>query len=439
MNKLWLIVKREYLTRVTKKSFILTTLLLPFGMGLFMLVLGYIMTYQDSDIVKVAILDEGNILNKAIKDEKDLYFSFSTKSLSELKKEVEEKKYTGVLVIPPFKKMDSKDFTVQYYSDKALGIASELKLEQTIARKIRDHKIEKLGLNKEKLETLRSNVSIDPEPIKEGAKDRSSITGWVMAGIGWMLGFFMYFIIIINGMQVMTGVMEEKTNRIVEVMVSSVKPYQLMLGKIFGIGGVTLTQILIWLILFPLISFGAQLLFGIDFSEAQLEATQANSGLDQEEAQHMAMQVINELSSVNWWFVIPSFIIYLLLGFFMYSALFAAVGSAIGDDLGESQKLTVPITIPIMISLYLLFPVMNNPNGSLATWTSIIPICSPFIMPARLALDPPIWEIVVSLLVLIATTVFFVWLSAKIYRVGIFLYGKRITFKEMGKWLFYKG
>jgi len=439
MNKLWLIIKREYLTRVKKKSFILTTLLLPFGMGLFMLVLGYIMTYQDSDTVKVAIIDEGNILKKAIKDEKDLYFSFSNKPLAEVKKEVEKEKYNGVLVIPSFKKLDSKDFTIQYHSDDALGITSKLKLEQTIGRKIRDHKIEVLGLNKAELANLRSNVTIDPEPIKEGGQNRSSITGMVMAGIGYLLGFIMYFIIIINGMQVMTGVMEEKTNRIVEVMVSSVKPFQLMLGKILGIGGVTLTQFAIWSILFPLIFLGAQLFFGIESSEAQLETAQANTGLSEEEAQHFVIQIMNELSAINWWFIIPSFIIYLLLGFLMYSALFAAVGSAIGDDLGESQKLTLPISIPAIISIYLLFPVVQSPNGTLATWSSIIPLSSPFIMPARLALDPPLWEIAVSLVVLIATTIFFVWLSAKIYRVGIFLYGKRVTFKEMGKWLFYKG
>ena len=200
-----------------------------------------------------------------------------------------------------------------------------------------------------------------------------------------------------------------------------------------------MTQLTIWAILMPLIMIGTQLLFGIDTSEAQLEMAQANSGMDEEEAQHMLLQVMTELERINWWFILPAFALYLLLGFFMYSALFAAVGSAIGDDLGESQKLSVPITIPAIISIYLLFPVVQSPNGTLATWSSIIPISSPFIMPARLALDPPLWEVVVSLLVLIATTIFFVWLSAKIYRVGIFLYGKKVTLKEMGKWVFYKG
>jgi len=439
MNKLWLIIQREYLTRVRKKSFILTTILLPLGIGLFMVFVAFLMTYQDGEANKIVIIDESNVMKKAIKDERDLYFSFSNEKLADLKQAVEEEKYNGVLVIPNLKNINTQDFTVNYYSEDQLGLATKIKLEQKIGRKIRDYKVDALGFDKEQLESLKSNVTIDPEPIKAGGQDRSSITSMVLAGIGYMLGFIMYFIIIINGMMVMTGVMEEKTNRIVEVMVSSVKPFQLMLGKILGIGAVTLTQVGIWAILFPLIFIVTQFFFGIDTSEAQMEMAAANSGMDEEEAQHMIMQVANELGNINWWLIIPAFIVYLLMGFFMYSAMFAAVGSAIGDDLGESQKLTFPISIPAIISVYLLFPVVASPNGSLATWASIIPISSPFIMPARLAFDPPLWEVALSLIILIATTIFFVWLSAKIYRVGIFLYGKRVTFKEMGKWLFYKG
>ena len=439
MNKLWLIIQREYLTRVQKKSFILTTLLIPFFFLLFIVVVSFIFSYEENETNKIAIIDEGGIMNKTMKDENDLYFSFPNEDLTSLKEKVANKEYNGVLVIPKPSNIVVKDFTVNYYTEDQLSLTTQISLERKIGRKIRDYKIATLGLDKDQLETLRSDVSIDPEPIKEGAQNQSSITGNILTAVGMMLGFIMVMIISINGSQVMMGVMEEKTNRIVEVMVSSVKPFELMLGKLVGIGGVTLTQMAIWAILFPLIFLGAQLFMGIDTSQTQVEMATAGSGISDEQAQDMALQIFTEISAINWWLIIPAFIIYLLLGFFMYSSLYAAAGSAIGDDLSEAQKLTLPLTLPIILSFYTMIPAMQSPNGSLATWGSIFPISSPFIMPARLAFDPPMWQVALSLVLLISTTVFFVWISGRIYRVGIFLYGKKISFKEMGKWLFYKG
>jgi len=438
MNKLWLIVQREYLTRVQKKSFILTTLLIPFFFLLFTVVVSFIFSYEENEKNKIAIIDEGGIMNKTMKDENDIYYSFPNEDLTSLKEKVAKQEYNGVLVIPKPSSIEVKDFTVNYYTEDQLSLTTQISLERKIGNKIRDYKIATLGLDKDQLATLRSNVSIDPEPIKEGAQNQSSITGNILTAVGMMLGFIMVMIISINGSQVMMGVMEEKTNRIVEVMVSSVKPFELMLGKLVGIGGVTLTQMAIWAVLFPLIFLGAQLFFGIDTSQTQVEMATAGSGISDEQAQDLALQIFTEISAINWWLIIPAFIIYLLLGFFMYSSLYAAAGSAIGDDLSEAQKLTLPLTLPIILSFYTMIPAMQAPNGSLATWGAIFPISAPFIMPARLAFDPPMWQVLLSLTLLIATTVFFVWLSGRIYRVGIFLYGKKVTFKEMGKWLFYK-
>ena len=439
MNKLWLIVQREYLTRVKKRAFILTTLLFPLGMLLFYVAIFFIFSYQDSSKTRIAIVDEGNIMNKVLKDEQDLYFSFSDESLEELKKKVENKEFSGVLVVPKPRQVETKEFTLDYFSEEQLSLTNKVKLEQKIGNKIRDYKIDVLGLDKNQLEILRSNVTIDPEPIKEGGKDSSSITSAILGGIGFIMGFLIFFIVMFNGSQVMMGVMEEKTNRIVEVMVSSVKPFQLMLGKVLGIGFVTLTQLAIWALLFPLIFLGLQFFLGFNPADAQLDMAAANSNMDQEEAQDMVLLLMKEIGNINWWLIIPAFAVYLLLGFFMYSSLYAAVGSAIGDDLAEAQKLTMPIALPLVLAFYLIVPVMNAPNGNLAVWASIIPISSPFIMPARLAFDPPIWQVALSLLLLVGTTVFVVWLAGRIYRVGIFLYGKRASFKEMGKWLFYKG
>ena len=245
---------------------------------------------------------------------------------------------------------------MKYYTEDPLNLTTQLSIEKKIGRKIRDYKIATLGLDKDELETLQSNVSVDPEPVKEGAQDKSTMTGNILTAIGMLLGTIMVLIISINGSQVMMGVMEEKTNRIVEVMDSSVKPFELMLGKLLGIGGVTLTQIAIWAILFPLIFLGAQLFMGFDSSEAQVEMVATGSQMSEEQAQDMAMQILAEISNINWWMIIPAFLIYLLLGFFMYSSLYAAVGSAIGDDLNEAQKLTIPLTIPILLSFYTMIP-----------------------------------------------------------------------------------
>ncbi len=439
MNKLWLIVKREYLTRVRKKSFLITTILIPFIFGAFTILPTYLMSIQEDEVTKVAIIDKGDIMKRAIKDESDLYFSFHDKDLETMKQEVADGKYNGVLVIPKITKLDKKDFTVNYYSEGQLGLTTKLKLEQKIGRKIRDHKVVVSGMDQKELDNLKSYVNIDPEPIKEGGEDRSSITSMVLSSIGGILGMFMYMIILINGQQVMMGVMEEKTNRIVEVMISSVKPFQLMFGKILGIGAVTLTQVGIWALLCPLIFLGAQMFFGVDTADMQMDMATANSGLDEDEIQGMALKITNEIANVNWWLILPSFALYLLLGFVAYSSLYAAVGSAIGDDMGEAQKLTIPVIMPIILSIMILFPAISAPNSTLAVWSSIFPLSSPFIMPARLAFNPPFWQIALSLILLIATTIFFVWLSGRIYRVGIFLYGKKITFGEMWKWLFYTG
>jgi len=232
-------------------------------------------------------------------------------------------------------------------------------------------------------------------------------------------------------------VMEEKTSRIVEVMVSSVTPFQLMMGKILGVGLVGLTQVAIWGVLIPVILGISMLVFNVD-PQAMQDANPQMSTVEMSKMEQDVNLVLSELINQNWLLIIPLFIIYFLGGFLMYSSLFAAVGSAMGDDSGESQSLTLPITLPVVMALYIMFAVVQNPNSSLATWSSMIPFFSPIVMPARLAFEPAWWEIALSLAILVASVIFFVWLSGRIYRVGILMYGKKVTFKELGKWIFYK-
>ena len=437
MNKLWLIIKREYLTRVKKRSFILTTLLTPLVIGLFMVVVAFIFRYESDDLKKIAILDKENIIS-SIKDSENLIFKFEDASLEEMKKTYVEKNYDAIMVIPPIKNLQDTRLTVFYYSDDPLGLDISLAIASKLQKRIRKYKITALNLDAKELESLDTKVTINPEPIDDSNKDVSAMASVVGAFLGMVMGGIMYMAVFFYGSMVMRSVMEEKTSRIVEVMISSVKPFQLMMGKIIGVGGVGLTQLIIWAILIPIIAVLVQGIFGFDLNSSE-EINSAAAQVDPDDLQAMAVQIMAEITALNWWAITPLFLFYFLGGYFLYATLFAAIGSAIGDDLAEGQSMTIPITIPVILALYIMMVVVKAPQSSLATWSSIFPFFSPIVMPSRLAFSPPLWEIIVSILVLILTSLFFVWLSARIYRIGILMYGKKASFKELGKWLFYKG
>jgi ABC-2 type transport system permease protein len=440
MNKLFLIIRREYLTRVRRRSFIIATLLTPLAFTVFFVVVGLIFQYESDDTQRIAVVDEGDVLQKSIKDENNLYFKFVDSSLESLKADFETLDYDGILVIPPLSDVFSRNHTIYYYSEKAPTLDMESLIKNRVKDGIRDFKIASLELDRRQLEALETSIDLDPEPISASSQDGSKITGAIAAGIGGLMGIIMYIVVFIYGMMVMRSVMEEKTNRIVEVMISSVRPFQLMLGKIIGVGGVGLTQVAIWAILIPLVIFLSSLIFGFD-SSTQMEMAQNTPGgaaVDPEEAEALAVLILQEVKSLNWWAILPLFIFYFLGGYFLYASLFAAVGSAIGDDMGESQSLTIPITIPVILAFYIMIVAVESPNSSLAVWSSIFPLFSPIVMPARLAFSPPLWEVALSVVVLAGSAVFFVWLSGRIYRVGILMYGKKVSLKEIGKWLFYK-
>lgn len=434
MQKLWLIIKREYLTRVRKKSFILGTLLTPLLLGVFFLIVGLIFSYEGSESKTIAILDEGNILEKKISDTKNLYFQFPDKDLNTLKTSVENGEFDGILVIPKLTDLFVTDQTVYYYSKKPPSVEIESIIEKRIERSIRAYKISSLQLDKEQVEALNTNVSIDPEPLKDTDVNASKMTSAIGAMLGMFMGLIMYTVMFVYGMMVMRSVMEEKTTRIVEVMISSVKPFQLMLGKIIGVGAVGLTQILVWAILIPAITIPINMIFG--FNTGDMGAMEGASQMDPDDMQAMISMAMSELEAMNWWLILPLFVFYFLGGYFLYSSMFAAVGSAIGDDMGEGQSLTLPITIPVVLALYIMIASLESPDSPLAVWSSIFPLFSPVVMPARLAFDPPMWQILLSIAVLIATVILFVWLAGRIYRVGILLYGKKASFLELTRWVF---
>jgi ABC-2 type transport system permease protein len=256
------------------------------------------------------------------------------------------------------------------------------------------------------------------------------------------MGFLMYMVIFVFGGMVMRSVMEEKINRIVEVIISSVKPFQLMLGKILGVGLVGLTQVTIWIILIPIImTIIGMVMGGGTASLDSPEMAQAQEVMQQmeEDGSFNINTFINEFMSLNWLLILPTFIIFFFGGYLIYASFFAAIGSTISDDLGEAQQFMLPIVIPVIIALVMIPAVFSDPDGPVAIFGSMFPLLSPILMPARLPFDPPVWQVLLSIVILIASVIFFIWLAARIYRVGIFMYGKKVTFKELGKWLFYKG
>jgi ABC-2 type transport system permease protein len=440
-KKLWLIIQREYLTRVTKRSFILMTFLTPLIMVAFTVIVGFIFAYQ-GEKSRIAVKDDSGLNMVISSNSEKIVFINKNDDLDQLKENYTTDGFDGLLHIPKVKNIHT-ELRLQYYSDKQLSLSTIDLIRNRVAKKIRQEKIKALNIKEDDIENIeRIDVVLDEKSITVGEdgsiNEQEKVNNAAIAtAIGGFTGFLVYIVLFAYGMMVMRSVMEEKTSRIVEVMISSVKPFELMLGKIIGVGFVGLTQFLIWVILTMGLMFVAGF-FMPEIDPASMQMTGANAP-DVEAMEYQIAQTIDLVSQQNWWLILSVFLFYFLGGYFLYASLFAAVGSAMGDDLGEGQALTLPITIPIVLAIYIMFAVIDNPNSSLATWSSIFPLFSPIVMPARVAFEPAWWELGLSMLVLLGTAIFFVWLSGRIYRIGILMYGKKITFKEIGKWLFYKG
>ncbi|CAH0999358.1 putative protein YhaP [Neolewinella maritima] len=437
MSNLWLVIQREYVTRVRRKSFILATLLTPIGMALFVVVANFVLGYENDDVQRIAVIDDADLFGGAIADESGLYFDFVDQSLASLREEEPGgTAYAGILVIPTIKNLRSRNYRAQLYSDETLSMDVQGKIRRRIQSALREYKIEALEIDQATLASLDTDVTVKVSslsPTEDGSNEDRSMATTIGAGIGSVMGFLMYITIFAYGAMVMRSVMEEKTSRIVEVVVSSVRPFTLMLGKIIGVGMLGLTQVLVWLVTIPLLLFVVGLLFGIDGSNQPEMA--GSPEMDPQELQGMVERVLAGLGDLNWWIIAPSFFIYFLGGYFIYASLFAAVGSSMGDDMGEGQTLTIPIMIPVILAFYIMMAAIQNPNSSLAVWSSIFPLFAPIVMPARLAFDPPLWQLGLSILSVFLFAGLMIWVASRIYRVGILNYGKKSSFKDMGKWI----
>ncbi|MBK7009507.1 MAG: ABC transporter permease [Saprospiraceae bacterium] len=443
MNKTLLIIKREYVSRVLKKSFLLVTLLTPLGIGLVIFLAGLFAAKGSQSTKRIVVKDESAMLSPKALEGKEITYELSNELLDSLKKNYVDKGYDILVHVPPYVDDTVATHQISYFSKEKLSLLQIEKIEEKMENVFRDYKLEHSTLDKVALKKLDVNVKLENAMLSENNKDAvgdksSKFSSAIASGLSYGMGFLMYIVIFVFGSMVMRSVMEEKINRIVEVMISSVKPFQLMLGKIIGVGLVGLTQLAIWMIIIPIIVTVASVAMGGPTTSPEMaQTTEAIQKIQQENPE--VMQVfLKELSSINWALILPVFVIFFLGGYFIYSSLFAAVGSAVGDDLGDSQQLMMPLTIPVILAMVMIPAVFTNPNGPLAVFGSMFPLFSPIIMPARLPFEPPIWQIALSIFFLVAGVIFFTWVAARIYRVGILMYGKKVTFKELGKWMFYK-
>ena len=438
MNKTWIIIKREYLSRVTKKTFLLTTLLTPLLFAGVIAAITYT-TIKSIREEKIAVVDHYGTLRGNIESSKSIRYEFTTGVDTS---NFADKGYSAILLAPQLGITESPDFSIITKSSLTRIAETRIKkdLNDAIENKLISQRLKIDPLQIDEIKKQAQLLSINISKQGKGGGIKESNFG-LASSIGYATGFLIYFTLFIYGVMVMRGVMEEKTNRIAEVVISSVKPFQLMLGKIVGIGAVGLTQFLLWIVLIGIIVTitGALippgLLEQVQNSQGSIPGT---SGVDSGTLRTLAT-ASKTLSSVNWPLVIGCFLFYFLGGYLFYAALFAAVGSAVNEDSQDAQSLTLPITLPIFLGIFFMANAVNDPGSSLATWTSIIPFFSPIVMVARIPFGVPdtvpYWQLGMSMVLLIAGFLGTTWLSAKVYRTGILMYGKKPSWREMAKWI----
>lgn len=440
MNKIWLIIKREYLTRVLKKTFILSTFLTPLLFAAIIFFVIFISVKNEKE-EKIAVRDSSGFFMNKLQSTKTVKFDF-TDAVDTTN--LRQSEYAAVLYIPGTALQGGIN-QFPLYIKKSLHMATRNRIESQITNAIENYILDSLySINLTTLDSVRNiahGAQIVDKKVEEDNKvsaDNAGVARW----IGYGAAFLIYITLFVYGAMVMRGVSEEKTNRIAEVMISSVKPFQLMIGKIVGIGAVGLTQFLMWIIL--VITFSTIITANIPpevLEQVQNPGTPM-PGMNVSQATLGIAKTQAELSTVNWPLTLSLFLFYFLFGYLFYASLFAAVGSAVNEDPQDAQSLMFPITMPIVIAIIIMINAITNPTSPLAVWSSIIPLFSPVVMMARIPFGVPTtvayWELGLSMILLIAGFLFTTWLSAKIYRTGILMYGKKATWKEMMKWAFRK-
>ncbi len=443
MNKVLLIIKREYITRVSNKRFLLMTFLMPLIFVAFIAGSAYFAATSREEL-SIAVIDEPAFLTQNLKsDSGSVVFAYPEGVDSVNYK---DKKFDAVLY-PSYQ--DGK-IIAELHSAGQIGFEPSRYIQRQLNKALENNLLLEKGINKSTLDSIsdasEENVIMKTMIADEEGEAKESNSG-LAYGIGFGSGLLIYITMFIFGAMVMRGVAEEKTNRIAEVIVSSCKPFELMLGKIIGIAGVGLTQLLLWIGLMIAISSSLSVFIPTEayqeFQQAQQAGTSVSAVASSNPGALQILEAQNTITEgVNWMLILSCFLFYFLGGYLFYASLFAAVGSVINEDPQEAQQLMMPISMPIIFSFIILQSVLANPNSSLAVWTSIIPFTSPIIMMGRIPFGMPstvpYWQLAVSMLSLIGGFIFSTWFAGKIYRTGILMYGKKVTWKEMLKWTFRK-
>ena len=441
-----IIISREYLNKVKKKSFLITTFLVPVLFAALCILPSVIMLGTKESSKSIAVIDNSGIVAPVLEDsETATYTVLEGESVDKMKLSLESLGYDALLVVSPLD-VEQKTLSADVYSNKPMGMDLNENLHGKINSAVEAYRIEQSGIEnlKDIMKEVKANVKMHSYTLDEEGKEKVSESGVYMM-VSMLLGMIIYMFIALFGGMVMSSVIEEKASRVVEVLVSSVKATELMFGKIIGVALVALTQFFLWIVLTLAIVgvvgaiSGQNLLQGTDTTQI----VQSVGGLDAEQSEAVAealsdqgeMNVIlSTIGNLPFGKIISCFVIFFIFGYMLYASLFAAIGSAVENE-GDTQQLQIPLTIPLLLGFFIAIYAFKAPDSALVFWGSMIPFTSPIVMLARLPFGVPAWEIIVSVILLIATFAVCAWLSAKIYKVGILMFGKKSTWKDLWKWL----
>ena len=447
MNKIFLIIQREYLTRVRKKSFIIMSVLGPVIFATFLFVPTWLATMEDKEIKTIAVIDNSSVFIGILPETDYLkFFYLKDADLGELRKTHNDEGYSAILFIP--ENILASNAAV-LYSDKQPSLSTRVYISNEIEKEIEKNKLGAHNIEnlEEILRSVETKINLRSIIWTEEGKEKETHAELSMI-IGYASGMLIYFFIFLFGSQVMRGVIEEKSSRIIEVIISSVKPFQLMLGKIAGVGLTGLTQFIIWILLtflfitisqkvfFPeLTKTSAEQVLAQDIMSPQSKISQDIKFEDVEVS--MLEDIYKSLKLVHITFILGMFIFFFLGGYLLYASFFAIIGSAV-DNEADTQQFMLPVTIPLIAAIFIMINTINNPEGSLAFWFSMIPLTSPIVMMVRIPFGVKVWEIILSAVILIISFIGSTWMAGRIYRTGILMYGKKVNYKELWKWLTYK-
>ena len=428
-----LIIKREFNAKVRNKSFIVMTFLSPLLFVGMALLVGYLASVNGDEVVKIALHDQSGVLAKDFKNDKKTHYTDLSSLPLNVAKEKAAESYEGLIYVPAV--ADTKELVhkVEYISNDSPSMEFIGGIEDVINDKLTKNNLAQAGIDYKKIDAAKTNADI--KLSKFSGEESLRWLNEIKIGIGFAFGYLIMMFIIIYGNMVMRSVIEEKTNRIIEIIISSVKPFQLMMGKIIGTSMAGLLQFLIWAILGGVLLFVAANVFGLQVGASgavTADAMQANTGKMAE-----MQSYLGEIYQLPWATMLISFLLFFIGGFFLYSSIYASIGAAV-DSETDSQQFLLPIILPLMLGVYVgFFTVIKDPHGTVATIFSMIPLTSPIVMMMRLPFGVPLWEIALSMTILFLTFFGVVWFAAKIYRIGILMYGKKPTYKELFKWLKY--